>query len=654
MPSNDSVTNTNSNDTRPPNWLAKRRVWLNWALEPSDNPRKPRKMPYWANGVKRHGELGSKKDEDHLVTYDTAVKAAAKFKRRVGLAIVGDLAFVDLDDCLKAGEPSTFAQEVSELCPHALVEVSQSGNGLHILGVTGREQKVSVNRKALGFEAYTFGRFCAWTGNIVSWHEEPCDLDPVLDKLLVQADADARNVVEFNPSTERSRALYTDTLADAGRLLDRIPNDREGVDWDTYSHVLCALRNTFPDEAPAAFAIFDAWAQQSDKYDERTTRKDWKSFRPKTSGKKFTMATLVHLATSPPPIEPTPEQPDVTNEEDPYRFAGDISELLDIKLPPIKWVVEGMIPPGLVIFAGPPKTGKSRVLMQLALSIASGTPFLNAAVRKGYVLMLSLEDPISLSQSRLRGTMAQLKLQKSDVAGQLYWKVEWDQGQAAVDRVREALELQKQEGHTPRLVIIDTLQRVRDAKEQRKTQYEIDYEGVKPWAELRRDWPDTLFVLVHHTRKSESEDAFDMISGTQGLFGAVDGAFVLRRPGKAVLGSETLGEEAKDKLLLYGRNRYYHHGDLEVVLQSEQDLVAVTELKPWELVGSGKQIEILKTMETDKDKVWTSTELQLLIDGEADKRRVTTIRTHLKRMKDKGKIFSLDGVGYRVTPAGKY
>ena len=31
-------------------------------------------------------------------------------------------------------------------------------------------------------------------------------------------------------------------------------------------------------------------------------------------------------------------------------------------------------------------------------------------------------------------------------------------------------------------------------------------------------------LIVHHTRKLQSEDCFDMISGTNGLLGAADGA----------------------------------------------------------------------------------------------------------------------------------
>ena len=36
-------------------------------------------------------------------------------------------------------------------------------------------------------------------------------------------------------------------------------------------------------------------------------------------------------------------------------------------------------------------------------------------------------------------------------------------------------------------------------------------------------------LIVHHTRKEKAEDIFDMISGTNGLLGAADGAFALTK-----------------------------------------------------------------------------------------------------------------------------
>ena len=52
-------------------------------------------------------------------------------------------------------------------------------------------------------------------------------------------------------------------------------------------------------------------------------------------------------------------------------------------------------------------------------------------------------------------------------------------------------------------------------------------------------------VLVHHTRKNYDADPFNMISGTTGLSGCVDGSFVL---------SETKRGSRNGKLICVGRD----------------------------------------------------------------------------------------------------
>jgi hypothetical protein len=83
-----------------------------------------------------------------------------------------------------------------------------------------------------------------------------------------------------------------------------------------------------------------------------------------------------------------------------------------------------------------------------------------------------------------------------------------------------------------RLVVIDTLTRVRQRGQGRGSNYEIDYDSVAPFAELGQACGIAI-ALVHHTRKpkeGEDEDPFDTISGTLGLLGAADTMWVLKRP----------------------------------------------------------------------------------------------------------------------------
>ena len=62
---------------------------------------------------------------------------------------------------------------------------------------------------------------------------------------------------------------------------------------------------------------------------------------------------------------------------------------------------------------------------------------------------------------------------------------------------------------------------------------------------------------MHHTRKQQADDSFDMISGTNGLLGAADGAFLLQKR-KRTDQTATLdisGRDQQDQRLYLKRNR---------------------------------------------------------------------------------------------------
>ena len=58
--------------------------------------------------------------------------------------------------------------------------------------------------------------------------------------------------------------------------------------------------------------------------------------------------------------------------------------------------------------------------------------------------------------------------------------------------------------------------------------YANDYQIITRLKALADNYSICL-LLVHHTRKQQADDKFDMISGTTGLLGAADGAFLLTK-----------------------------------------------------------------------------------------------------------------------------
>lgn len=67
--------------------------------------------------------------------------------------------------------------------------------------------------------------------------------------------------------------------------------------------------------------------------------------------------------------------------------------------------------------------------------------------------------------------------------------------------------------------------------------YDGDYDAVAPLSALGLKYGVSI-LIVHHTRKQASDDAFDTISGSTGLTGAVDGLMVLQRAKGGQAGAE--------------------------------------------------------------------------------------------------------------------
>lgn len=212
------------------------------------------------------------------------------------------------------------------------------------------------------------------------------------------------------------------------------------------------------------------------------------------------------------------------------------------KKPP---VIDNLLYTGTYLFVGAPKLGKSFFMAQLAYHVSTGTPLWNYAVRQGTVLYLALEDDYSRLQERLYrmfGTEGTDKLHFATSAQQLNKGLE----EQIIDFLKEY--------DDTNLIIIDTLQKVREVENEAYS-YANDYEVITKLKKIADEYGFCL-LLVHHTRKQQSNDKFDMISGTNGLLGAADGAFLLhkeKRTSKSAI-LEVSGRDQQDQKLTLNRN----------------------------------------------------------------------------------------------------
>lgn len=195
---------------------------------------------------------------------------------------------------------------------------------------------------------------------------------------------------------------------------------------------------------------------------------------------------------------------------------------------PVKYAVEGLLPTGLTIFAGSPKSGKSWTMLDICLAVAAGGPALSSLVTtQGSVLYLARED----TYRRLQGRMNLVMGGFSEAPPKLELvpdEVTWVGGEQGIANMTEWAE----ECGDPTLVVLDTLAKVEPEMGEgaRNTNaYGANYSMMSRY----KNWADDhncAVVMVHHDRKGApsskngdtTSDPFSKISGTRGLTGAAD------------------------------------------------------------------------------------------------------------------------------------
>ncbi len=149
-------------------------------------------------------------------------------------------------------------------------------------------------------------------------------------------------------------------------------------------------------------------------------------------------------------------------------------ELQNRTYEPTHFLVDELIPEGLHILAGAPKIGKSWLALWLCLCVSQGQPLWNFAVTQGEVLYLSLEDSFQRIQTRLFDLT-------EDAPPTLHFAI-------MADTLKHGLEQQIEqflaEHPNTKLVVIDTLQRVRSAGSDSNL-YANDYDAT--WTDSRKN-----------------------------------------------------------------------------------------------------------------------------------------------------------------------
>ncbi len=189
--------------------------------------------------------------------------------------------------------------------------------------------------------------------------------------------------------------------------------------------------------------------------------------------------------------------------------------------PALRYAIPGLVPEGLTLLVGPPKAGKSWMLLGWLLAIAAGGRAMSGidCHQPRRVLNCAFEDGHRRMQDRCRALMAR------DPIPDLYTYLTRMQPGQLLATLAEYLGAYPDTG----MIAVDTLGRVMPPALQGESAYGRDYRvgaALKTAADSR---PGLAVVAVHHDRKAMSDDFVDSVSGTNGLAGSADTIIVLSR-----------------------------------------------------------------------------------------------------------------------------
>lgn len=372
-------------------------AWVMWRLEYHEGEDKPRKVPFYANGQRRHGKQGTPDDRQQLVTFDAARAAAARRGMDgVGIALMPEwgLTALDFDRCvLPSGD---LHPEVAAIAAQSYAEWSPSGNGVRVLFRGNLLNRKSFD-EAFGFETFSTKGFVTFTGNRL----DACDVLGNQDTVAeVTDEVLALFARRFKPREDAQAVGHTDdivglTPTDIERALTVLDPDAPHDEW---LHVGMALHHETRGEG---FDLWNDWSERGAKYPGRDVlRHRWDSFG-RYDGPAVTGRTLVMLANDKGaaigPAAPASAEdfddlslnPDGTPKPPRFRVVPD-TEFMARPAP--RWIVKGLVPEGeLLVLFGESGAGKSFVALDIFGAVARGVDWRGLRVRQRRVCFVIAE-----------------------------------------------------------------------------------------------------------------------------------------------------------------------------------------------------------------------------------------------------------------------
>lgn len=180
--------------------------------------------------------------------------------------------------------------------------------------------------------------------------------------------------------------------------------------------------------------------------------------------------------------------------------------------------IDNFLTNGLTLLCGAPKSRKSWMVLDLGVRVASGQPFFERETHPCGVLYYALEDTFSRLTNRLHQLMDEDPPESLRIATECP-----PLGYGFEENVSQKL----RDYPDTKLIIVDTLQKIRSGDNPNLNAYGLDYHECSQIKKLA-DEKDISILVVHHTKKlPDPSDPLNMVSGTNGIAGSADTVMVL-------------------------------------------------------------------------------------------------------------------------------
>lgn len=423
--------------------------------------------------------------------YNILLKCAADahiefyFKTAHLFRFTGDKVSNSADRVSGGEDAAEAARVITELIKENTPAVSQ-GNGISHDWHVDENGLVPVGER----HHYVVSR-CGEMVDRIGDHADPDAILALIEADFLQHCADPGNI---DGGMDAFRKKYKRTIE---KYLEARKAEKE--DPNFYSYALKAWKEEHPGE----------------QFDPDVT--PWKDVseagkKAKAAGREFTAAVATVKDGKTVPVKKVPEVKLVS-----------AKELYRSKLPEIYYPIDGLVPEGETILAAPPKSAKSWMALDMALSVAEGKPFLGFDTNKSDVVYFSLEDGDKFEQERL------YKYCKNENDVPEGFHLIFEDWVTLDDGFIDQLEQIREKLPDLRFVIIDTLSKIQSRQRKNESAYERDYrtgQMIKRWAD---QYGIAVVVITHTTKLVRPDDALANVSGTNGVTGVADAVLVIAK-----------------------------------------------------------------------------------------------------------------------------